>query len=761
MRTFVASIVALGGLAVSFGGVGDPVGFGGPEIFPIDPRIGQLISADVNQDGLADLVLSNPRRSRLQVLYNQSGIPLEDRGSPEGREGDVNALPMDARFRLESISTEEKVTSLVVGDFVGDSMLDIVYVGNLEELVLLENGGNNGWIESNTWSFPDIADQPRAIQRADTDGDRQDELILLTESSLILLEPGKRASRPIRLGHHGMTKGVLVVDVNRDGCDDLLCQPQNDARSLWIRLGSPEGVAVFQRSVDVGMTRFVGVTDEEQGSLVTIALRSGRAKVGRITVGSQSSEGARSGEGQLSRLALPGSNARERAALWSDVNRDGRKDLLASDGDAGRLLVYLQKEHQTFSAPEAYSAYGGIRQIRATDWNQDDAADVFVLSATENQVGVTQWHPTTGLGFPQPIRMEGTPLGIALGSLTESDQQQLVILSRTETGTRLWVMDAVGQRDSYEIDGAIDAGEVELVLHDADQDGHQDIVVLAPYERTMILRQDPGARRFERIRLRGGSEDLERPWVARIDLDGDKRPELIVPQRNAIRGMVLEAVKSSESSAVEWRSHIQFQINGEAAQSEIAGAAWIPATKGSPAQVCLLDRGMNQLSFQQRSADGQWRLARTLRLPKGGFEALNEGSVFLGETASLCLWTRQACYLKALSGPSAEFQVEGTYESQLTGAFLRQCIGGDLDGDNVNELVFLETSKHHLELVAGDPEAGYRLQYRWPVFEERTFRARRNEGAEPREAVIDDFTGDARPDLALIVHDRVLLYPQD
>ena len=132
MRTFFASLIALGGLAGSFGAVGDPIGFGGPEIFPIDPRIGQLISADVNRDGFADLVLSNPRRSRLQVLYNQSGIPLEDRESPVGREGDVNALPMDARFRLESISTEEKVTSLVVGDFVGDPMLDIVYVGNLE-----------------------------------------------------------------------------------------------------------------------------------------------------------------------------------------------------------------------------------------------------------------------------------------------------------------------------------------------------------------------------------------------------------------------------------------------------------------------------------------------------------------------------------------------------------------------------------------------------------------------------------------------------
>jgi hypothetical protein len=31
---------------------------------------------------------------------------------------------------------------------------------------------------------------------------------------------------------------------------------------------------------------------------------------------------------------------------------------------------------------------------------------------------------------------------------------------------------------------------------------------------------------------------------------------------------------------------------------------------------------------------------------------------------------------------------------------------------------------------------------------------------EPREAVVSDFTGDGKDDIAILVHDRVLLYPQ-
>ena len=50
---------------------------------------------------------------------------------------------------------------------------------------------------------------------------------------------------------------------------------------------------------------------------------------------------------------------------------------------------------------------------------------------------------------------------------------------------------------------------------------------------------------------------------------------------------------------------------------------------------------------------------------------------------------------------------------------------------------------------------------RWQVFEERTFRSRRNDMAEPREAIVADVTGDGKNDLIVIVHDRIIVYPQE
>jgi hypothetical protein len=50
---------------------------------------------------------------------------------------------------------------------------------------------------------------------------------------------------------------------------------------------------------------------------------------------------------------------------------------------------------------------------------------------------------------------------------------------------------------------------------------------------------------------------------------------------------------------------------------------------------------------------------------------------------------------------------------------------------------------------------------RWRVFEERTFRTRGAELAEPREAIVADLTGDGKNDLAVVVHNRILVYPQE
>src|SRR5580658_6144309 len=103
-------------------------GFTGPEIFPIDPQISLLHAADLDGDGLIDLIVVNNARSKINLLYNQTGktnslLPLP------GRKKELNDLPPDARFRIESIASEKRISSLVVADLNGDGKPDLAYYG--------------------------------------------------------------------------------------------------------------------------------------------------------------------------------------------------------------------------------------------------------------------------------------------------------------------------------------------------------------------------------------------------------------------------------------------------------------------------------------------------------------------------------------------------------------------------------------------------------------------------------------------------------
>src|SRR5215831_8350767 len=81
-------------------------GFTGPEIFPIDSQISQLHVADLDGDGLNDLIVVNNARAKINLLYNQTGKTNLVSLKPTGRR-EINELPADSRFRIESIASEK------------------------------------------------------------------------------------------------------------------------------------------------------------------------------------------------------------------------------------------------------------------------------------------------------------------------------------------------------------------------------------------------------------------------------------------------------------------------------------------------------------------------------------------------------------------------------------------------------------------------------------------------------------------------------
>ena len=125
---------------------------------------------------------------------------------------------------------------------------------------------------------------------------------------------------------------------------------------------------------------------------------------------------------------------------------------------------------------------------------------------------------------------------------------------------------------------------------------------------------------------------------------------------------------------------------------------------------------------------------------------------FLGLNAVACL---------PFNGDVWELTELDSYETPIKDGRLTDVVSGDLDNDGRKDLVFLETARNYLDLVIFDANHKLVPANRWQVFEERTFRGRRSDFPEPREAIVADVTSDGKNDLIVLVHDRILVYPQE
>lgn len=734
-------------------------GFSGKEVFPIDQGISGVHVADLDGDGLNDIIVANNLRSKISLLYNLTG-KTNRTDAAAARKLEINELAPDSRFRLDSIPSEERIGALVVTDLNGDGKPDLAYFGDAKDLLVRYNLGTNGWSEPKRWHFEDGRLDANALVTGDLNGDGLTDIAFLGDNGAVYFiaqQKDHTLAEPQKIPYSGTPKAIQIADVDGDGRGDLVFVDFDNPTPFRVRLQNSSGELgpeMYFKNQPVRSFWLDTLAGDKTNYLIGIVQATGRAEVSQFTRKPAEKLSGTFAQGQFQILPLTKTDAAQRGVLWADVNGDGRADLVVAEPESGQLSVSLQQTNGALASSKKFPSLAGVSQIAAADWNGDGHPEIFLLSRDENSVATTQFDKSGRLPFPTPLPLDGKPLALAAGALKPGAKPVLAIIVDKEGARSLVIRTADGKTTTQKLSESFKSNPTTFAFQDVNQDGLADLVVLIPYEKIKVLLQKKDGKFDERdIDPPGGA--LEQPWLASADVDGDGKPELLLPQKNFVRAVVLEP--ESKTDSTNWIFRVKDQINGAGSDSRIIGAAAVGSGKSVPA-LFLLDAEHKQLTFCERDTNGVWQVVKNLDLPATDFRAIQ--SVPLG-AATIAFTGQNSVAWLPLSGETWQLSKLDEYDTPVKDGYLNDVIAGDLIGGGRKQLIFMETAKNYLDLVQFDKSRKLVPGNRWQVFEQHTFRGMANAIPEPRECAVADVTGDKKNDLIVLVHDRVLLYPQE
>jgi hypothetical protein len=741
-------------------------GFSGRESYPIDQQISLLHVADLDGDGLNDIIVANDLRSKINLLYNQTGKTNRPEAAT-GRKLEVNELPPDARFRIDSIPVDERIAALSVVDLNGDGRPDLVYFGDGKDLEIRYNLGTNGWSEPKRWHFEDGRMDANSLATGDLNGDGLTDVVLLGDSGAVYFlaqQKDHSLAEPQKIAYSGTPKAVQIIDVDGDGRNDLAFVDFDNPSPVRVRLQNASGQLgpeIYFKGQPIRAFWMDNLAGDRTNYLISIVQATGRAEVSQFVRKPAERLSGAFKNGQFQILPLKKTDTPERGVLWADVDGDGRADLIVAEPESGQVSVSLQQADGSLAPPKVFPCLAGVSQIAVSDWNGNGQPAIFLLSRDENSVAVTQFDKNGRLPFPTPLGLDGKPLVMAAGPLKDGAKPVLAAIVEKDGARSLVIRTADGRTTTQKLSENFKANPVSLAIQDVNQDGLADIVVLIPYEKIKVLLQRKDGK-FDELDVDPPGGAMEQPWLAAADVDGDGKPELLLPQKNFVRAVVLEPQArpdgSTTTNAANWVFRVKDQINGAASDSRITSVAAVAQVGNPVPSLFLLDAEHKQLTLCERDSNSVWQVVKNIELPATGFSSVK--SVNLAGAAVAFTGQNAAAWLP-LSGDVWGLAKLDEYDTSIRDGYLNDLIAGDLTGGGRKQLIFMETAKNYIDLVFFDKNRKLVPGDRWQVFEQHTFRGAQNAVPEPRECVVADVTGDKKNDLIVLVHDRILVYPQE
>ena len=135
-------------------------------------------------------------------------------------------------------------------------------------------------------------------------------------------------------------------------------------------------------------------------------------------------------------------------------------------------------------------------------------------------------------------------------------------------------------------------------------------------------------------------------------------------------------------------------------------------------------------------------------------------AVNAGCDAVLCV-SDEAVAVVGLGGAGMSLEEVAVYRSEEERRVEHEIEVGDVNSDGYLDVVVLDAGEQMCQILTTSASRNLLEATEFKVFESRLFSRGDSREYEPSELIVGDLTGDGHDDILLVVHDRLIIYPQD
>ncbi len=725
-------------------------GFEGLDVLKIDRGAGPIAASDMNGDGLMDLIAVNNAKSRIELHEQKKGASPDD---PIESTIGINEAPPLWRFHRVEVPVSHQVTAVIPYDFDSDGLMDLVYAGQPGTIVFLRQTKLGSFEVARRIPVKGLSQARDGFLIADLLDDAKPELAALVNGKPTIwpLE-GSKLGEATELASGDPLVALLVGDFDGEGSTDLAAVAPDNAAPVRLWLGSEENgkhQLGSQRRFELPPLReatALQLPGAKKSLLALIERPSKRIVIEEVVTGSNAD-----GEAALEVFGA-GESGKKRSYATADLDGDGLLDVLATDPTSSAVLVFRQVKERGLQPSRAQPSFAELTGIDAGPTGGPLGTEVFVLSEKEGVVGRSHWENGT-LTFPTAMALSAgsTPLVIALVHLETGPRLAVVTKDGKNYQLELLSVDGSGTTAPEVVKlGALVKAPETVMACDADQDGKVDLLLYTQDKpMTMLRATDAGftaleskdMAQFGLVQAANGSN------TALFDVQGDGKAELVVADRNFIRALRFD----SAATPPGWQ--VVTQVNAARSDAKLVSIA----AQGN--QLIAGDKENAQLVFFEKQGE-KWQQAEALTVSGFKFGPIRTGAFSGNAVPDVLLIGDDGFAIARVGGNRVTLEERGSRRGDRPNQLDHELAAGDVNGDGFLDLVSLDAGEQALSILSFSENGVLVPGTSFKVFETRLFQGGEPREFEPSACLIADFTGDGRDDVALLAHDRVLLYPQ-